>query len=52
MIVNNILVEKLESSILKKYDKLKLEQVKDDINNIVESFSKKPWVLQENIFKG
>ena len=51
MIVNNILVEKLESSILKKYDKLKLEQVKDDINNIVESFSKKPWVLQENIFK-
>ena len=51
MIVNNFLVEKLEGSILKKYDSLRLDQVINDINNIVESFSMKPWVLQENIFK-
>ena len=48
---SNILTKKLEKIILKKYHNMSLDQVKNDIDRIVNSFSMKPWVLQKNIFK-
>ncbi len=40
----------LEKEMLKKYDNLSLSQIEQDIKKIVESFSMKPWISQENIF--
>ena len=48
---SNILTKKLEEIILKKYHNMSLDQVKNDIDRIVNSFSMKPWVLQKNILK-
>ena len=47
---SNILTKKLEEIILKKYHNMSLDQVKSDIDRIINSFSRRPWVLQENIF--
>ena len=47
---SNILTKKLEETILKKYHNISLDQVKNDIDRIINSFSRRPWVLQENIF--
>ena len=51
MIEKEDLEKKLENNIIKKYDNLDFKKVKDDINSIVNSFSMKPWIPQENIFK-
>ena len=51
MIGKEDLEKQLENNIIKKYDNLDFKKVKDDINSIVNSFSMKPWIPQENIFK-
>ena len=51
MIEKEDLEKQLENNIIKKYDNLDFKKVKDDINSIVNSFSMKPWIPQENIFK-
>tara|TARA_B100000212_G_C27363033_1_gene529098 strand:- start:80 stop:1576 length:1497 start_codon:yes stop_codon:yes gene_type:complete len=51
MIEKEDLEKQLENNIIKKYDNLDFRKVKDDINSIVNSFSMKPWIPQENIFK-
>ena len=42
--------EKKYEFLLEKYKSLSLQQIIDDIKIIVESFSYKPWISQENIF--
>ncbi len=50
MIEDKILDNHFENGLIKKYKNLNSTQVKNDIKNIVDSFSMKPWVSQEKIF--
>ena len=50
VIFNEKVLENASIDLVKKYKGLNLQQIKDDINSIVESFSFKPWISQENIF--
>jgi dTDP-4-amino-4,6-dideoxy-D-glucose ammonia-lyase len=50
MINTSFLQKNVINNLIKKYENLNINQIEDDIKKIIQSFSSKPWVSQEDIF--
>lgn len=51
MINTNSISKSILNNLTHKYNNLDINQIENDIKKIVESFSSKPWISQEYIFK-